>query len=270
MSSLKNRVSSLLPNGIKALLRPIHDKAQQMFGGAPVDASSMLAIQAVDGFDVAYRKGTADELVLRDSFSHDIFYSGVPEYHPAENDVIIDIGAHIGTFSLLSSSRARLGRVYAVEASQDTFNLLRINVALNHITNISVHHVAIAEKEGQVTLYHDRGNWGHSIVKPLSAFSETVESTTLTRFMEKNGIRHCHFMKFNCEGAEFPIVLGTSQETLSRIGITLILYHCDLWGKNTEADLVAHLHSAGFTCAIRNKTPQRGWIIGTNTAGVSP
>jgi len=233
---------------------------------AKFDSPSMLAVEAIDGFEVAYRKGTKDEEVLEHSFSNDIFYSGLPEYHPAEDDVIIDIGSHIGTFSLLSSSKVGRGKVYSVEACQDTFNVLRINVALNGLSNVSTHHLAITDKESPVKLYHDTGNWGHSVTMAYSALSETVESTTLSRFLQRNHIESCQFMKLNCEGAEFPILLSTSPKVLGRFGTILVLYHCDLWGANTERDLLSHLQSAGFKCVIRNQDEHRGWIIATNTS----
>jgi FkbM family methyltransferase len=256
-----------LPEGVKAVIRPLYRVIQKLLPERPkFDSPSMLAIEAIDGFEVAYRKGTADEEVLKDSFSHDIFYPGVPEYKPAERDVIIDVGAHIGTFSLLSSRKLGHGKVYAIEASQDTFNILRINVALNRLANVSVHHLAISDNEGEVTLHYDRGNWGHSIVKALSRFSETVKSTTLSRFLKINNIESCQFIKFNCEGAEFPILLSTPPRILQRFGTILVLYHCDLWTRNTQADLISHLQSTGFRCVVRNQTRERGWIVATNTA----
>jgi hypothetical protein len=46
----------------------------------------------------------------------------------------------------------------------------------------------------------------------------------------------------------------------------LVLYHCDLWKENTEADLISHLESCGFDCVIRNRSEKRGWIIATRAA----
>jgi hypothetical protein len=63
----------------------------------------VLEIDSYDGFEVIYRKGTADENVIGHSFENDIFFSGIPEYQPEDGHVIIDLGAHIGTFSLLAS-----------------------------------------------------------------------------------------------------------------------------------------------------------------------
>jgi len=103
-------------------------------------------------------------------------------------NTLFDIGAHIGTFSILSSSKVGSGKVFAIEASKDSFNLLRINVALNQCANISVYHLAITDKEGTCTLYHGLQTWGHSTVKKRSKSSETVESCTLSTFLERNRI----------------------------------------------------------------------------------
>ena len=257
MASVKKMISRILPRWLKDLIRPYYKSI------AHRETPSGIAIGSFAGFEVAYRKGTADEAVLRDSFDNDIFFSGAPEYQPDNSDVIIDIGAHIGTFSLLSSSKVGNGKVYAIEASEESFNLLRINVALNQCSNISVHHLAVADKAGTCILYHATGNWGHSTVSELSKTSETVRSCTLSAFLEGNGINECHFAKLNCEGGEFPILLSTPAGVLQRIRTILVLYHCDLWKDNTEADLISHLESSGFKCVVRNRSEIRGWIIAT-------
>ncbi len=260
--NVKKRIARFLPEKLKTIIRPFYQMILRTFAGRALDGPSMITIGSFGGFEIAYRKDTADEAVIGCSFDNDIFFSGVPEYRPDEGHVIIDIGADIGTFSLLSSSKVGRGRVHAIEASEDSFNLLRINVALNQCANITVHHLAIADKEGTCTLYHsDTGNWGHSTVRIRSRSSETVKSCTLSAFLERNQINECHFMKLNCEGAEFPILLSTPKYVLQRIGTILVLYHCDLWSDNTEADLISHLESSGFNCVIRNRSEKRGWII---------
>jgi len=46
----------------------------------------------------------------------------------------------------------------------------------------------------------------------------------------------------------------------------LILYHCDLWKKNSKDDLISQLNSSGFECIIRHETETRGWIVASNPA----
>ena len=256
---MERQIASRLPNGAKRILRPLYRSVRPL----PQDSRSTLDIGSFGGFEVAYRKGTADEKVIGDSFDDDIFFTGVPEYAPREEDVILDVGAHIGAFSLLASAKAPRGHVHAIEASRDTFNLLRINVALNRAANIQAHHLALTDRKGTIELFHAGGNWEHSIVKPMSRSSEIVRCTTLTDFLTCHHIDRCAFSKFNVEGAEFPILLNTPEAVLQRFGTMLVLYHCDLWKGNTEQDLIDHLLAGGFHCALRERTDHRGWIIAT-------
>ncbi len=258
--SLYRRLLRLVPSPIKRVVRHRLEVLLGRQANERTDNVSELAVLDVAGFQVAYRRGTADEDVLKHSFDDDIFFKGMPEYSPEPDDIIIDVGAHIGTFSLLASSKAGRGRVFSVEASADTYNFLRINAALNPSAPITPINVALSDADGVVALHHDSGNWGHSIVKALSARSEVVRSQTLRSFLAQHKIERCALIKFNCEGAEFPILLSSSRETLSQVHRMLVLYHSDLWEHNTETDLVSFLEGHGFACSLRNVTEMRGWI----------
>jgi FkbM family methyltransferase len=253
--------SRLIPNGLK---KAVKAEMLRLSRSPGIDRSSIVKIGSFSRFEMAYRQGTADESVLDDSFDHDIFFRGVPEYQPQPEDVIIDVGSHIGTFAVLAASMAPRGCVYAIEACQDSFTLLRLNRALNRAENLSAHHLALADRRGTCTLYYDTGNWGHSVVRQTSGASETVECCTLPQFFEDNAIGTCDFIKFNCEGAEFPVLLASPAGLLRRIRMLLVLYHCDLWPANPVEELVSHLESSGFECTIRNRTGYRGWIVAKN------
>ncbi len=210
-----------VPRSVKRSLRRLLESARPE-NRARIDTPSHLAIETFGGFAVAYRRGTADESVIQHSFDNDIFFAGMPQYRPQASDIIVDVGAHIGTFSLLAARFASEGQVYSIEASQDTFNFLRINTALNPGLTISPVHLALSSEDGVVTLHHDAGNWGHSIVKQLSSKSETVASQSLDSFFAQHAIRSCDFIKFNCEGAEFPVLYAASEHTLAAIRRMLI------------------------------------------------
>ncbi|MGD0683064.1 MAG: FkbM family methyltransferase [Terracidiphilus sp.] len=262
LQAVRRVAVKLLPQRLKRAAKSATFRfSKAMSKASGMGRASTLRIRNFDGFEMAYRQGTVDEAVLKESFSHDIFFSGVPEYQPAVADVILDVGAHIGTFAVLAASKVSRGTVHAIEACQDTFDYLCMNTALNRMGNLHVHHLALSNERGVCTLYHDAENWGHSVVHRQSVSSETVESRTLQEFFEENGIARCNFVKFNCEGAEFPILLGSSAETLRRIDMMLVLYHGDLWTDNSKEELMAHLQASGFECVTRNQTESRGWIV---------
>jgi FkbM family methyltransferase len=231
-----------------------------------------LSVERHGAFDVAFRKGTSDERVIAHSFTNDIFYAAMPDYVPAPDHVILDVGSHIGTFALLSASKVPNGRVWAIEASRDTFNYLRINAAINGLANLGVHHLALSDKKGTARLHHDAGgNWGHSIMAELSSAGEEVETETLADYMSANAIQHIDFAKFNCEGAEFPILIGASVDTLARIERMLVLFHCDLVAGYKLDNLTNALEAAGFSLEITANKKQRGRIIARRAgSGTAP
>jgi FkbM family methyltransferase len=227
--------------------------------------SPTIGLSRRGSFVAAYRPGTADEAVLAHSFDQDIFFPGIPEYTPRPGHVIVDVGAHIGTFSLLAAAKARGGRVLALEPCADTFRLLRYNRLLNGAHEIEPHRVALTDTDGHARLHYDEGgNWGHSITAQLSNRGEDVPTVHLNTLFLINHINYCNFIKFNCEGAEFQVLLGCDSDLLGRIGVILCLYHSDLSGRSVD-DLRDHLSRNGFETSIRNREEQRGWLIALNT-----
>ena len=197
-----------------------------------------------DEVRLAYRPGTSDEKVMRHGFATaDLSAS---RYQPERDHVILDIGAHIGTFALRLAKRVPDGRVIAVEASRETYEVLVHNVALNCAANVETDHLALAAQSGKADLYHYGENWGYTIMAPLDEAYECVEARSLEDYLNERHVDHCDLAKLNCEGAEFPILMAASRDTLARIERLLVLYHCDLSGGFELEDLERHLRNTGF------------------------
>ncbi len=257
----------LLPSGVlrgvqaaRWRLRRLGHRARWIASG---HRGAGIGIGHFDGCRIAYRLHSVDTEVLGHSFDHDIFFAAIPDYVLPDDGIVLDVGAHIGTFSVLAAARVPRGRVYAIEASRETFGLLRVNVGLNNRTNVFAEHLALASVDGEVALYHDpEGNYGHTITKPLSPSSEVVRGQTLATFMHERGVASVALAKFNCEGAEFRILLSATRETVRRIHKLIVLYHCDLVQEPVSA-LVDSLASAGFATEVRQTSSDRGWLIAT-------
>src|SRR5437868_11506251 len=216
-------------------------------------------------FKVYYRPGSADENVLQESFENDLFLKGVPEYILKPGHIIIDIGAHIGCFTMLVASKLVRGRVYSFEPSAGTYELLNKNVTENKLLQVKTFQAAVSSRNGDATLYHDlgTGNWGHTITKAVSSESEKVKTITLESIIQSENLPHIDFIKFNCEGSEFSILLNASIITLEKIKCMLILYHGYLEPTISRRELKRHLSKAGFHLHQRhhNKDDDSGWLI---------
>jgi FkbM family methyltransferase len=215
------------------------------------------------GIKMAYRQGSVDEQVIRETIEDDMFFKGAPEYVIKQNDTIIDVGAHIGAFSVLAAKRIPNGKIYAIEPSQESYTILEQNIRMNGFSNIICFKRALYDRKGEIKLFYDNqhGNWGHSIVKEFSSEGEIVQCDTLQNFFADNDIKACGFMKFNCEGAEFSILLSTPFETLKKISVILILYHCDIEKKYSLSELTSHLRKADFIIVKRFQFGDRGWMV---------
>lgn len=219
---------------------------------------------------VFYREGTADEDVLNHSFDKDIFFSSIPYYKVKHDAVVIDVGAHIGTFSLLLAHLAPDGKIFALEPAQDTYDVLEKNVVANNLGNRMIPvKAALFNTNGSIQLFHDEqsGNWGHSIVSKLSNSYEEVETITLDTFFERNQIKKCDLIKFNCEGAEFKIIKAASDKVINSIDTWIILFHEDLETEASHPEIIERLKQNGFRVNLQRMSEdnKRGWIMATKS-----
>lgn len=224
------------------------------------------------GLKVFYREGTADESVLEHSFDKDIFFSSIPYYKPPKNAVVLDVGAHIGSFALLLADMAPEGKIYALEPAVDTFEVLQKNVTENDLDKrMFPCRVALYNENSTVKLFHDEqsGNWGHSIVSELSKSYEEVTTITMDDFLKQHHISHVDLIKFNCEGAEFKIIESASDKAINSIDTWIILFHEDLETQGNRDAIVKRLKKNGFIVNLIRVSDdnKRGWITATKSYG---
>jgi FkbM family methyltransferase len=73
-------------------------------------------------------------------------------------DVCVDVGAHIGYYTLLASRVVGpTGRVYALEPSSRVFRILSSNLALNASASVTALNMAAGETAGSAVLYEAPG-----------------------------------------------------------------------------------------------------------------
>jgi len=150
----------------------------------------------------------------------------------------LDIGAHIGLFSLFASQFCKNGKIFCFEPIKENYEQLMNNIKINDIKNIIPFNCAVSSKTGKIKIYLNDDESGHSMFLENSNYIE-VDSISIIDIFKKNVIDKCNFLKLDCEGAEYEIVDLLSKNYLQRIEKTVIEYHM----ADTKPELLENLEN---------------------------
>ena len=179
--------------------------------------------------------------------------------------VVVDIGANIGMFSLHVAADLGAARVYAFEPFPESFVLLRRNAEHNHLDAIVPIPLAIAGEAGTREL-HMQGRHGVHSLFGTSGEAVRIECITLAEAFARYDITRCDFLKLDCEGAEYEILLKAPSDVYARIQRLALEYH-DWITDHHHDELVRRLTAEGFTVTTRDHLPSRtGYVFAKRTA----
>lgn len=140
-------------------------------------------------------------------------------YQLKEDDAVLDIGAHVGYYSLLAGKAAKRGKVYAFEPDSDSASLLKENIKLNKLTNIEVVPAAVADKDGFLYFESQEFNKGES---SLSSEEKGYKVAAITLDNWAKNIKKIDIVKMDIEGAEIKALRG-GRNTLRKDGIRIYI-----------------------------------------------
>lgn len=220
-----------------------------------------------------------------DDIASPIFWRGWAGHEPetamwfweraASAEVTLDIGAHVGYFTLLASLANSSGRVYAFEPLVRVRERLIHNVALNGLENVTCLPLAIGSKEGMATFFHVdhgmpsssslSGEFMRSIVDDGRLATSEVEVTTVDRFVDEHGLRgSVGLVKVDTENTEDDVFRGMT-ETLAYDRPAIV---CEVLKASTGEALEAILGPLGYRFLLLTKhgrlerdriRPHEGW-----------
>ncbi len=108
-----------------------------------------------------------------------------------KSDIVVDIGAYVGEYSLYASRFAQ--KVIAYEASPYTFQVLK----MNKTANMEIHHKAVVgDNRKEATLYLSRGigatnslvkKKNKSVIVPAINYNEVIKEATVVKIDVEGG-----------------------------------------------------------------------------------
>lgn len=167
-----------------------------------------------------------------------------------DSDVMIDVGANAGFYTLHLAKTYKNANIISIEADPETSSILEKNCNLNNLSNVTIHNLAIADREGELTLYQSASHSGiHSIFEPANSqdtSSVKIKSTTLDNLIH-GSFNKVAWIKIDVEGAELSVLRGSSK-TLKITNKIFVEVHEHILKQNNETskEIIDILKNAGF------------------------
>lgn len=205
--------------------------------------------------DFLTRKGTHDPNIVQEVWNQG-FYKA-PGYEIKAGDRVVDIGAHIGSFTVWALKQG--ASVVAFEPDDDNYKLLEHNVSYNlnpNMGEVELHPVAVKGIEG--VYFIDRGaegqpnTGGYKIVDEM--MGESVEGlTAINPYLVFEGGKKVDYLKLDCEGSEYEILHFMDEHGFLQLVEKIVMeWHFD----KTKADeIVEVLKVNGFTITDFSTNP---------------
>ena len=189
-----------------------------------------------------------EEQVINEAFIEDPYRIETIE----RGGIVIDIGAHIGTFALRCAIE-RDCMVYAYEPNHSTYELLVENVTINGLEGkVIPFKLAIGRVVGKRSFYsrpyhHVSSSLylNHYTKDAPGYLTSEVQCTTLKQIFEDNDISECVALKIDCEEAEEEVFSEESEKYFKRASYVALEWH--FYDGRVYADYLSNL---GFSTLL--------------------
>lgn len=192
------------------------------------------------------------------------YYSEINELNlfielAAKSDIILDIGANTGLYSICSSKKNKNAKIFSFEPYPVNAERFKKNIALNSLEQIQIIEKALGNENREVAFAVPKNG---QICDALSVDQEftkgfykgqieydekIVEQITLDGFVEANQINKIDLIKIDVENYEIPVFQG-AKRILSDFSPVILV---EIFVNNDKIDFYeSFLKPLGYNCYI--------------------
>lgn len=169
------------------------------------------------GLRIKLRPDTDDLRIVKSNF---VKKNYTRDFVPITKDsIVVDVGAHIGSFSIMAAKSAY--KVLAFEPEPNNYRMLKKNMELNHLENMSIFEMAVSGISGYQDIYTYQGGSSadYSLYKRGITNIKTgrIPTISVEDIIRREDLPRIDFLKLDCEGAEHDILRNISFETAAKI-----------------------------------------------------
>jgi FkbM family methyltransferase len=170
--------------------------------------------------------------------------------------VFLDIGANIGAYALFVAAHAGpRARILAIEPQPDIFEHLVYNIRQNPFATVKAINCALADVEGEVTLFVHPRNRGQTSMRMVTAEAGSsrlkVAAKALMSVVSDEGFSRIDAAKIDVQGAEDLILEAFFRDAQASLWPRLILLENAT--KRWDVDLCADLAARGYREILRTR-----------------
>jgi FkbM family methyltransferase len=181
-------------------------------------------------YHVDLTEGIDLSLYLFGNFQKHIFCNKY--YKEKPDDVILDVGANIGSMTLQFAQKVPQGRVYAFEPTQYALDKLMKNCSLNPILaeRITVINTFVSVESAHEPDIQAYSSWKvdsshctpvHEIHLGAIMATTGVSAISIDDFVQENKIKRINYIKIDTDGHEYKVLKG-SENTIARFKPVII------------------------------------------------
>lgn len=167
------------------------------------------------------------------------------------SNVIFDVGANTGIYSLVAKATNPTSKVYAFEPVERVFEKLKYNVNLNNY-DITCVKKAISKDNGKALIYDSATEHTLSVAvnknishKPEDTFEVEIDTVKLDTYIKKNDLNKLDLVKIDVETHEVEALLGF-KEYIEKFQPTILIEILNDEIAEGISEIISHMNYVYF------------------------
>lgn len=201
---------------------------------------------------------------FKESFFDGVYLKHFPKGSLPTSPLIIDVGANVGFFSLAMYAKFPQAKIIAFEPMPFNYRQLEQYKNVYEDFDWKIENKAIADDNNGLTLYSSNVD-GFSTMAGVFASEkrgESIEVLTLTlaEVIKEHALQNIDLLKLDCEGSEYAILYGLSDENFKKISLLSIESHPGSSTKQHHGALVSFLKTKSYQTEDQLNADGTGYI----------
>lgn len=176
--------------------------------------------------------------------------------------IIVDIGAHIGAFSVACAKKCPDGKIFAFEPHPASFGLLRRN--LEGMQNTRAFQLGVSDRESRTSLFVSSNNPAENSITRKTGPAIEIDLISLEGVFTRCQVDHIDLLKLDCEGAEYLVFKDCDLDLIRRVDRVVMEIHDPTYFNVPEGcsveQLVTTLERGGFTVWHGQQFQHQGYL----------